>query len=92
MAPRLAIPRHPLALVGVLIAMVAGAVGCFTIDPVAEFFVLEVPPTDYLAAIAGVVAAGALVINVALRFVDHDGADDRRRRSADGVGLTRPRS
>ena len=41
-----------------LVGLVAGAVGAFTIPFVADFFSLEVPPADVALTIAAAVAAG----------------------------------
>jgi cation-transporting ATPase E len=54
----------------VLIAtLTALAFATFAIPFVADFFLLEVPPAGYAAAIAGVVAASATLITVALHVV-----------------------
>ncbi len=46
------------------------AVGAFTIPFVADFFLLEVPPAEYLSWIAGTAAVSAVLINLVLRAVN----------------------
>jgi cation-transporting P-type ATPase E len=55
-----------LALLVVLVVM---GIGAFTIGPVADFFLLEVPPADVAGWIAGVAAAAGALISLALHVV-----------------------
>jgi cation-transporting ATPase E len=55
------------ALIAVLVVM---AIGAFTIPFVADFFLLEVPPADYLAWIAAIAGVAAVLINLVLRAVN----------------------
>jgi cation-transporting ATPase E len=66
---QLARPLDRLRLVLVL-AMVGGMVLVFTVPFLADFFELEVPPAEYLGSVAAVVAAGAVLIDVALWVTD----------------------
>jgi cation-transporting P-type ATPase E len=61
----LARPLDPLrlALLAVLVAM---GIGAFTIAPIADFFLLDVPPADYAGWIAGTVAASCVLISLVL--------------------------
>ena len=52
-----------------VVTMAGAALGAFTIPAAKRYFLLELPPADYLAVIGAVVAASALAINVALRLV-----------------------
>jgi cation-transporting P-type ATPase E len=58
--------RIRLALLVVLVAM---GVGAFTIDPIADFFLLEIPPADYAMWIAGTVGVGCVLISIGLHLV-----------------------
>jgi cation-transporting P-type ATPase E len=58
--------RIRLALLVVLVAM---GIGAFTIGPIADFFLLEIPPADFAAWIGGVVAAACVLISLALHLV-----------------------
>jgi cation-transporting ATPase E len=64
----LARPLDTIRLV-LLVVLVAMGVGAFLIGPIADFFLLEVPPADYAGWIAGTVAASCVLIDVALRLV-----------------------
>jgi cation-transporting ATPase E len=52
-----------------LVVLEAMGIGAFTIDPIADFFLLEIPPADLAGWIAGVVAAACVLISLALRLV-----------------------
>ena len=52
-----------------IVVLVMMAVGAFTIPFIAEFFLLEVPPSDYALWIAGIVAAACVAITLTLRAV-----------------------
>jgi cation-transporting ATPase E len=52
-----------------LVVLVAMGIGAFTIDPIADFFLLEIPPATYAAWIAGTVAVGCVLIGVGLQLV-----------------------
>ena len=58
-------------------ALVAALVGAFALilalPPGRIFFDLVIPPPDIMAVIAAITVAGATVLHVALRFVDHHG-------------------
>jgi cation-transporting P-type ATPase E len=64
----LARPLDTIRLV-LLIVLVAMGVGAFTIDPIADFFLLEIPPATYAAWIAGTVGVGCVLISVGLYLV-----------------------
>jgi hypothetical protein len=49
--------------------LVAMGVGAFTIDPIADFFLLEIPPADYAMWIAGTVGVGCVLISIGLHLV-----------------------
>jgi cation-transporting ATPase E len=53
-----------------IVVLVVMSVGAFTIPFVADFFLLEVPPADYFAWIAGTVAVSAVLIDLVLRAVN----------------------
>jgi cation-transporting ATPase E len=72
-----------------LAAMVLGAVGVFTIGPLADFFKLEIPGSDYLVVIAIAVAIGCVLISVALRLVNRyvpEGPRPHRNAPSDPAG------
>ena len=72
-----------------LAAMVLGAVGVFTIGPLADFFKLEIPGSDYLVVIAIAVAIGCVLINVALWLVNRyvpEGPRPHRNAPSDPAG------
>jgi cation-transporting ATPase E len=52
-----------------LVVLVAMGIGAFTIDPIADFFLLEIPPAIYAAWIAGTVAVGCVLISIGLQLV-----------------------
>jgi hypothetical protein len=58
--------RLDVALIATLTAL---AVGAFTVPPVADFFLLDVPPARYAWCIAGAIIAGGSLIGVGLRWV-----------------------
>ena len=58
--------RLDVALIATLTTL---AVGAFTVPPVADFFLLEVPPARYAWWIAGITVAGGSLIGVGLRWV-----------------------
>jgi cation-transporting ATPase E len=62
-----------------VLAMVVGTVGVFTIGPLTTFFRLQIPPSEYLLVIAIAVVAGAIVIDVALRLVNRYVPDPHAR-------------
>ena len=73
-----------------LVGLVAGAVGAFTIPFVADFFSLEVPPADVALTIAAAVALAVPAITIGIRAAsDRPSAPDavtgRRRSSVDAL-------
>jgi cation-transporting ATPase E len=52
-----------------LVGLVAGAVGAFTVPFVADFFSLEVPPADVALTIAATVALAVPAITIGIRAV-----------------------
>ena len=64
----LARPLDRIRLV-LIVALVAMAIAAFTIPFVADFFLLEVPPADFAAWIAGVVVAAGALSSLALHTV-----------------------
>jgi cation-transporting ATPase E len=76
--------------VALLVVLMAMGIGAFTIDPVADFFLLEVPPADVAGWIAGVVAAACLLISLALHLVG--GREPLRPVLTDGRADTPDRS
>jgi cation-transporting P-type ATPase E len=64
----LARPLDRIRLV-LLVVLVAMGIGAFTIGPIADFFLLEIPPATYAAWIAGTVGVSCVLISLGLHFV-----------------------
>jgi cation-transporting P-type ATPase E len=62
----LARPLDTIRLV-LLVVLIAVGVGAFLIGPIADFFLLDIPPADYAMWIAGTVAVSCVLIDVGLR-------------------------
>jgi cation-transporting ATPase E len=78
-----------------IVVLVVMAVGAFTIPFVTNFFLLEIPPADYLAWISAVVVIACAVLDLLLRAIRRtappavsNGSGPDRGGNADGRGVT----
>jgi cation-transporting ATPase E len=70
--------------VALIVVLVAMAIGAYTIPFVADFFLLEIPPGDFAAWIAGTIVVSCVLISLGLRLVGVH--EPIRRRPAPTLG------